>query len=111
MDREGIKLGTDLEPSQKELENLDKIINLTNTKDLDFIVHTGDIINEIDKPNDLSNYKSFVNKIKSKINHVPGNHDVGIDSDKLSKEGINFYKKILEKIFIHFNGMTLNSFF
>ena len=102
---------TDLEPSQKELENLDKIINLTNTKDLDFIVHTGDIINEIDKPNDLSNYKSFVNKIKSKINHVPGNHDVGIDSDKLSKEGINFYQKNFGKDFYSFQWNDFELFF
>ena len=56
----------DLEPSEKELENLDKIIKLTNTKNLDFIVHTGDIINEIDKPNDLSNYKSFLIKLNLK---------------------------------------------
>ena len=102
---------TDLEPSQKELENLDKIINLTNTKDLDFIVHTGDIINEIDKPNDLLNYKSFVNKIKSKINHVPGNHDVGIDSDKLSKEGINFYQKNFGKDFYSFQWNDFELFF
>ena len=44
---------TDLEPSEKELENLDKIIKLTNTKNLDFIVHTGDIINEIGKETEI----------------------------------------------------------
>lgn len=83
----------ELDPSEKEIQNLNKFISIANQHKPDFIIHTGDIINEIDKHTDLTNYKSFLDKIEFKVNHVPGNHDVGIDSDNLSKEGLDFYKQ------------------
>jgi len=100
-----------LDPSEKELKNLNKFLQFTNEHKPDFIIHTGDIVNEIDKPNDLSNYKSFVNNIEYKINHVPGNHDVGIDSDKLSREGLDFYHKHFGNDFYNFQWNDFELFF
>ena len=60
----------DLDPSEKEIENLNKFIQFSNKHNPDFIIHTGDIINEIDKPSDLSNYKSLVNKVEHKIKEL-----------------------------------------
>ena len=101
----------DLDPSEKEIENLNKFIQFSNKHNPDFIIHTGDIINEIDKPSDLSNYKSLVNKVEHKINHVPGNHDVGIDSDNLSVEGLNFYSKNFGKDFYNLQWNDFQLFF
>ena len=100
-----------LDPSEKELKNLNRFLQFTNKHKPDFIIHTGDIVNEIDKPNDLSNYKSFVNNIEYKINHVPGNHDVGIDSDKLSREGLDFYHKHFGNDFYNFQWNDFELFF
>ncbi|GIS32043.1 MAG: hypothetical protein Ct9H90mP3_8390 [Flammeovirgaceae bacterium] len=56
------------------------------------------------------NYKSFVKKILSKIIMFLEIMS-GIDSENFIKRGIIFTGKILEKIFIHYNGMILNLFF
>ncbi len=100
-----------LEPSEKELQNLNKFLQLTKTHNPEFIIHTGDIINEIDKVTDISNYKSFVNEIGYNINHVPGNHDVGKNSDKLSIEGLNFYNKHFGNDFYNFQWNDFELFF
>ena len=57
-----LKWFENLEPSEKELQNLNNIL-VINENNFDFIVHAGDIVNEIDKSNDLNNYKNFNSKI------------------------------------------------
>jgi len=109
--QKALSWSNDLDPSEKELNNLNKFLQFANTHNPDFIIHTGDIVNEIDKPTDLSNYKSFVNEIGHKINHVPGNHDVGIDSDKLSAEGLNFYRQNFGDDFYNFQWNDFELFF
>ena len=101
----------DLDPSEKELKNLNLFLQLANKHNPDFIIHTGDIINEIDKPNDLSSYKHLTDQFPYKINHVPGNHDVGINSDKLSTEGLNFYRKNFGNDFYNFQWKEFELFF
>ena len=101
----------DLDPSEKELKNLDKFLKFAKEHNPDFIVHTGDIVNEIDKPNDLSSYKRLTDKLPYKINHVPGNHDVGIDSDKMSTEGLSFYRKNFGDDFYNFKWKEFELFF
>ena len=91
-----------LEPSDKELQNLNKIQKVISENSFDFIVHAGDIVNEIDKSNDLNNYKNFIDKIDVDIHHVPGNHDVGLDPNNLSKEGLDFYNKNFGNDFYNF---------
>tara|TARA_B100001094_G_scaffold171367_1_gene165718 strand:+ start:441 stop:1262 length:822 start_codon:yes stop_codon:yes gene_type:complete len=109
--KKALNWSNNLEPSEKEVKNLNKFLQFTNVHNPDFIIHTGDIVNEIDKPSDLSNYKSFLSNIKYKINHVPGNHDVGIDSDKLSIEGLNFYHKNFGDDFYNFQWKDFELFF
>ena len=109
--QKALRWSSDIDPSEKEVQNLNKFIQLTKQNNPDFIIHTGDIVNEIDKPTDLSKYKSFANEIGFKINHVPGNHDVGIDSDNLSIEGLNFYRKHFGNDFYNFKWNDFELFF
>ena len=88
-----LKWSGEFGPSEKELNNLNKLRKVINDNNFEFIVHAGDIINEIDKSNDLENYKNFTNKTDLDIHHVPGNHDVGLDPNNLSPEGLDFYNK------------------
>tara|TARA_B100000902_G_scaffold170878_1_gene165221 strand:+ start:482 stop:1303 length:822 start_codon:yes stop_codon:yes gene_type:complete len=99
------------DPEKKELQNLNKLLKVINDNKFDFIVHTGDIINEIDKPNDLSNYKNFYNKTKLNIHHVPGNHDVGLDPNNLSRDGLDFYNKNFGQDFYNFSWNDFELFF
>ena len=92
-----------LEPSEKELQNLNNILKVINENNFDFIVHAGDIVNEIDKSNDLNNYKNFNSKIDIDIHHIPGNHDVGLDPNNLSNEGLDFYSKNFGNDFYNFS--------
>ena len=98
-----LKWSGEFEPSEKELNNLIKLHKVINDNNFEFIVHAGDIINEIDKPNDLENYKNFNNKTGLDVHHVPGNHDVGLDPNNLSKEGLHFYNKNFGKDFYNFS--------
>ena len=91
------------EPSVKELINLNKVESIVNKFSPEFIVHAGDIVNEIDKNVDLENYLKFLNNINLKIHHIPGNHDVGIDPNNLSMKGLEFYKKNFGNDFYNFN--------
>ena len=92
-----------LEPTQKELQNLNKLHKVINDNNFEFIVHAGDIVNEIDKPNDLKIYKNFISQINIDIHHIPGNHDVGLDPNNLSSEGLNFYCKNFGKDIYNFS--------
>ena len=89
--------------SVKELINLDKVESIVNKFSPEFIVHAGDIVNEIDKDVDLENYLKFSNNINIKIHHIPGNHDVGIDPNNLSMKGLEFYKENFGNDFYNFN--------
>ena len=42
---------------------------------------------------------------------MPGNHDVGIDSDKLSREGLDFYHKHFGNDFYNFQWNDIELFF
>ena len=106
-----LKWSGNIEPAEKELQNLNKVLKIINDNEFDFIVHTGDIINEIDKPNDLLNYKNFYNKIKTNIYHVPGNHDVGLDPNNLSRDGLDFYNNNFGKDFYNFSWNNYELFF
>ena len=98
-----LKWSGEFTPSEKELNNLNKLHKVINDNNFEFIVHAGDIINEIDKYNDLENYKNFKNKTDLDIHHVPGNHDVGLDPNNLSEEGLDFYNKNFGKDFYNFS--------
>ncbi len=98
-----LKWAENFEPSEKELQNLNKILNVIKKNNFELIVHAGDIINEINKPGDLLNYQVFNKNVNHKIHHIPGNHDVGLDPNNLSSEGLKFYSKNFGKDFYNFS--------
>ena len=99
------------EPSKKELMNLEKFQLIVDKFNPEFIVHAGDIVNEIDKEIDIKNYLNFSKNIGVKINHVPGNHDVGIDPNNLSMKGLEFYKYNFGDDFYNFNWKVFEIIF
>ena len=54
-----LKWSGEFEPSEKELNNLNKLHKVINDNNFEFIVHAGDIINEIDKSNDIGSEDSY----------------------------------------------------
>ena len=81
---------------EKEKRNLKNFIDFANKVKPDLVVHCGDIVNRISNSNPLNEYLHLVKKLNDvPIYHLPGNHDVGIDPENLSLEGLNFYKDFL----------------
>jgi len=77
---------------EKEKQNLKNFIDFANKAKPDLVVHCGDIVNRISNSNPLNEYLDLIKKLNDvPIYHLPGNHDVGIDPENLSLEGLNFY--------------------
>ena len=92
---------------EKEKRNLKNFIDFANKVKPDLVIHCGDIVNRISNSNPLNEYLDLIKKLNDvPIYHLPGNHDVGIDPENLSLEGLNFYNDFFGNIPSH-NGFWL----
>lgn len=70
----------------KESELFEKAVIEINRLKPDFVVITGDLVNDPDDETQITEFKRLISKIHSKIPVylTPGNHDIGLEPDSLN---------------------------
>lgn len=78
---------------EKEIQNYEQAVKRVNEIRPDFVVITGDLVNNQRDEHQLAEFKRITGMISNEIPVylIPGNHDVG---NEPSKEDVDFYKSI-----------------
>ena len=89
---------------RKELRNLRKVVSIANEQKPDFLVITGDILDDIHDDYSKEKFKNEIENLDDsiKLYLVPGNHDVGEDPLVPSRTGIARYKELFGKDYYSF---------
>ena len=89
-------LGDNLELGQdKEDKNFSKFVEIADREKPSFVVHCGDIVNDINDTVSILKVKKHISLLEniSPVYILPGNHDVGIDPEVISADGLKIYKE------------------